>query len=232
MQLGKGCIVDRSSALETSDRLLEDVKSLLANHPASKQVGPGRPAVGVGVDPLLRSCIALCYAAWEVYVEEALYGAVDCLLDNLEAKELPSVLRKWIAIEFGKSDPWKFAGNGWKNETRNLVSLRLYGQDGQNGFNSANSRAVKSLYSNVLGYDPLAEIKWQRMSNEKVLKEIEALVHERGAIVHTGMSAGDEKAKGKLSLRVVRARISFVERLREEFDDKLTSFITDLVDGR
>lgn len=212
-------------ALEASKRLLEDVNSLLENHPASKQVRPGRPSAGVGVDPLLRSCVALCYAAWEVYVEEALHGAVEHLLNNLDAQSLPSSLRNWIASEYGKNDPWNFAGEGWKAETRNLIGLRLYGKDGQNGFNSANAKAVKKLYGDILGYEPLSEISWQSMSNDRVVREIEALVYERGAIVHTGVSVSGEKAKGKLSFKTVSSRVLFIERLCEDFNRKLVDFL-------
>lgn len=218
-----------TKALEASERLLKDVKSLLENHPASKQVGRGRPTAGVGVDPLLRSCVALCYAAWEVYVEEAMHGAVEHLLSNLAAQDLPSELRKWIASEYGKNDPWKFAGDGWKTEARNLINLRLYGRDGQNGFNSANAKAVKRLYGDVLGYEPLSEISWKNMSNERVVEEVELLVYERGAIVHTGTSLSEEKSKGKLSIKIVRSRIAFIDRLCQEFDRKLVAFLVQTV---
>ncbi|UZD61120.1 HEPN domain-containing protein [Brevibacterium sp. JSBI002] len=220
-----------SKALEASKILLDDVKSLLENHPAANQAKRGRPTGGVGVDPLLRSCVALCYAAWEVYVEEALHGAVEYIIENLDADRLPASLRKWVATTYGKNDPWKFAGDGWKLECMNLINLRLYGKDGQNGFNSANSKAVKSLYLEILGYEPLSEISWQGMPNQRVVEEIEALVYERGAIVHTGVAASDGKAKGKLGLPVVRSQIDFIKRLREQFDSKLNLYLSELVGG-
>lgn len=216
------------AALETSGRLLEDVESLLENHPAAKQTKPGRPAAGVGVDPLLRSCVALCYAAWEVYVEEALRGAVEYLLDNLDAGDLPTALRNWVASENKKCDPWNFAGEGWKEETRKNLRVRLYGEDGQNGFNSANAKAVSRLYRDVLGYEPLSEVRWQRASNKWVVDGIDALVYERGAIVHTGTTSDDPKFKGKLDITKVRSRLLFIGRLRNEFDRRLVDHLESL----
>jgi hypothetical protein len=205
------------SALQASSGLLDDVRSLLEHHPASKLTGPGRPASAPGVDPLLRSCVALCYTAWEVYVEEALRETVDHLLDHLDAGGLPEALRKWVASN-GEANPWLFAGEGWKAEARARVSRRLDGDGGKYGFNTASPDGVIALYMQVLGYEPLTSVSWQRQSNTKVLAAIGDLVKVRGEIVHRGSTPG------ALDIAGVRNWISFVDRLCGKFDGFLVEF--------
>lgn len=100
------------TALKTAAKLLSDVDSLLDLHPASKDHKAGT-STALGYGPLLRSGVALCYTAWEVYVEEALVETVEWLLENLEPQELPKAMREWVAKD--RPDPWLFVGgvNGW-----------------------------------------------------------------------------------------------------------------------
>ncbi len=109
------------SALGAAVNLLSDVDSLLENHPASKDPKSGKPA-GSEYGPLLRSGTALCYTAWEVYVEEALIETVEWLLENRQPQELPKAMRDWVAKE--SSDPWAFVGDLWRSEVLRLVRNR------------------------------------------------------------------------------------------------------------
>jgi len=205
------------TALEASDSLLEDVRSLLEHHPASKLTGPGRPEAVPGVDPLLRACVALCYTAWEVYVEEALRETVEDLLNRHEAQTLPQALRDWVAGN-AKTDPWAFAGDGWVDEVRNQLARRLDGNGGKYGFNTASTDGVITLYKQVLGYEPLTKVSWQGYSNSKVMRDIGTLVEVRGEIVHKGSTPG------ALNINGVRTWVAFVERLCRKFDSLLVKF--------
>lgn len=199
------------SALAASDVLLEDVRSLMENHPASKLTGPGRPAAAPGVDPLLRAGVSLCYTEWEVYVEEALRETVSGLLKGDDHRVLPTSLREWVMAK-AKSDPWAFAGGGWKSVVTAELDKRLDGNSGKFGFNTASPDGVIKLYKEVLGFEPLTGVSWQRYSNDKVLADIGTLVEVRGEIVHRGTTPG------ALDINGVRTWANFVERLCAKFD--------------
>lgn len=204
------------SALEAAASLLRDVDSLLDHHPVQKDPKRGRPA-GPGYGPLLRSGTALCYTAWEVYVEEALVETVSWLLENLQPIELPKDLREWVARK--KPDPWAFVGDSWRSEVLALVRSRLEGDEqGRYGFNTASVSGVEHLYQDVLGFSPLREICWQKKTNAAVRKDISTLVEVRGEIVHKGTMPG------ALNLRVVRGWANFVRRLTEKFDGCMVEF--------
>lgn len=205
------------TALEASDALLEDVRSLLEHHPASKLQGPGRPASAPGVDPLLRACVSLCYTAWEVYVEEALRETVADLLSRDDPQGLPSSLRDWVTAK-AKTDPWAFAGDGWKSVVAAELDKRLDGSGGKFGFNTASPDGVIKLYKEVLGYEPLTIVSWQGYANDKVLADIGTLVEVRGEIVHRGTTPGVLDFKG------VRTWRAFIERLCTKFDARLVEF--------
>lgn len=205
------------TALEASDILLEDVRSLLEHHPASKLTGPGRPASAPGIDPLLRACVSLCYTAWEVYVEEALRESVADLVNRDDPRRLPESLREWVTAK-AKSDPWAFAGGGWKLVAEAELDRRLDGSGGKYGFNTASPNGVIKLYKEVLGFEPLTKVSWQSYANDKVLAEVGKLVEVRGEIVHRGTTPG------ALDFNGVRAWIKFVERLCQKFDARLKEF--------
>lgn len=204
------------SALDAAKRLLGDVDSLLDHHPAQRDPKPGKPT-GPGYGPLLRAGTALCYTAWEVYVEEALLETTRCLLDNDDAQNLPSAMRSW-AVEQSR-DPWAFVGDSWKATVMELLRSRLEGDEqGRNGFNSASVPKVEGLYKQILGYSPIRDIRWPKRSNQSVREQISLLVHVRGEIVHRGSTPG------ALTLGGVRGWASFVRRLTEKFDERLVAF--------
>ena len=211
------------SALEAAASLLRDVDSLLDHHPAQKDPRPGEPA-GPGYAPLLRAGTALCYTAWEVYVEEALIETVTWLLKNMPPNELPEALREWVSQQSG--DPWAFVGDSWRSAVLELVRSRLEGDEqGRFGFNTASVPGVEGLYMQILGYSPLREIRWQKKANSAVRKDISTLVQVRGEIVHRGSTPG------ALSLGGVRSWADFVRRLTEKFDERIVEFRTGLASG-
>lgn len=211
-----------ASALELSKGMIEDVHSLLHHHPASKQEGRGRPETVPGIRPLLRACIALCYTAWEVYVEEALRETVEYLIESRDPDDLPTSLQNWVTKE-ASNDPWAFTGERWKDEVRNRVALRLDGTGGKGGFNAANPDNVDKLYAQILGIEPLKSVSWQNFKNEDVLKTVALLVSVRGEIVHRGTTRGDVDING------VRDWVNFIERLCTQFERKLDAYRTGAV---
>lgn len=208
-----------TTALEASNSLLDDVDSLLDHHPAQKDPKPGKPA-GAGYGPLLRAGTALSYTAWEVYVEEALLETVQWLVDNNEPSDLPKEFRAWVTDQ--TSDPWAFVGDSWRTIVVDLVRSRLEGDEtGRYGFNTASVPKVQGLYLQVLGVNPLAEVRWQKKTNASIRKDISTLVNVRGEIVHRGSTPG------ALNLRGVRAWADFVRRLTSKFDEQLHGFRSD-----
>lgn len=215
--------MNSGAALNAAESLLGDVDSLLDHHPAQKDPKPGKPP-GPGYGPLLRAGTALCYTAWEVYVEEALLETVQWLLDNSSAEDLPQALRTWVAEQSG--DPWEFVGDSWRSAVLELVRSRLEGDgQGRYGFNTASVPNVEGLYNQILGFNPLREIRWQKKANRSVRKDISDLVEVRGEIVHRGTTPG------ALALGGVRAWADFVRRLTVKFDEKLVEFRSDLNTG-
>lgn len=211
------------SAVDAAKSLLEDVASLLDHHPAQKDPKPGKPA-GSGYGPLLRAGTALCYTAWEVYVEEALLETVGWLLDNKSPDELPQALRSWVSAQ--SSDPWAFVGDSWRSAVLGHVRSRLEGDEqGRYGFNTASVSGVESLYKQILGYSPLRDVRWQKKPNAAVRKDISTLVKVRGEIVHRGSTPG------ALSLGVVRSWADFVRRLTEKFNASLVEFRSNTTSG-
>ena len=211
------------SALEAAANLLSDVDSLLEHHPASKEPKPGKPA-GPGHGPLLRAGTALCYTAWEVYVEEALIETVGWLLENLQPLELPQAMREWVAEK--ANDPWLFVGESWRSEVLSLVRNRVEGDaQGRYGFNTASVSNVESLYKEILGVEPLRGVRWQKTSNAAVRKDISLLVQVRGEIVHKGTTPG------ALTLGAVRGWADFVRRLTKKFDERMVEFRSGLASG-
>lgn len=211
------------SALEAAASLLKDVDSLLDHHPAQKDPRPGKPA-GPGYGPLLRAGTALCYTAWEVYVEEALIETVTWLVDNKPPSELPEALRTWVSQQSG--DPWSFVGDSWRSAVLDLVHSRVEGDEqGRYGFNTASVQGIEGLYLQILGYCPLRDIRWQKKANGAVRKDISTLVRVRGEIVHRGSTPG------ALSLGGVRSWASFVRRVTEKFDERMVEFRSGFTSG-
>ncbi|MHA7619969.1 HEPN domain-containing protein [Cellulosimicrobium cellulans] len=208
-------------AVDRARQVLEDVYSLLQHHPAQQDPKAGRPA-GPGYGHLLRSGVALAYTAWEVYVEEALRETVEHLVTSCEPDHLPKDLRAWVVEK--TSDPWAFVGTGWRGQVLVLVEQRLEGDGtGKFGFNTANVSNVEALYSQVLGFSPLREVKWPKKSNASVRKSIEELVSVRGEIVHKGTTPGS------LTLDKVRRWADFVKRLSEGMDKQLETYRQEMV---
>ncbi|MDK9661417.1 hypothetical protein [Propionibacterium freudenreichii] len=207
-----------STAFEAAESLLGDVASLLENHPAQQDPKPGKPA-GPGYGPLLRASTALCYTAWEVYVEECLLETVEWLLKNKAVGDLPDALRSWVGNQ--GCDPWAFVGNSWQTAVLELVRLRVEGDEqGRYGFNTASVPGVEGLYVQILGFCPLREISWQKKTNKSVRKDISTLVVVRGEIVHKGSTPKS------LTLGRVRSWADFVRRLTEKFDEHMVEFRT------
>lgn len=204
------------SALEAARSLLNDVEILLSHHPATEDPRRGRPA-GPSYGPLLRASTALCYTAWEVYVEEALVETVDWLVANRSPREFPKALREWIVANI--ADPWDLVDAAWHDKVHDAVRDRVDGDDeGRFGFNTANVSNVESLYQELFGVSPLREVSWQGKANREVRKDVARLVKIRGQIVHRGSTPGT------LDLAGAKAWASFVRRLIEKFDDRLAVF--------
>ena len=211
------------SALETAAKLLSDVDSLLDLHPASNDHKPGT-STALGYGPLLRSGVALCYTAWEVYVEEALIETVEWLLENLEPQELPKAMREWVAKD--RPDPWLFVGDSWRAESLRRVQAHIEGDDeGRYGFNAARVGKVIRLYTDILGFDPLSSVTWQNKTNAAVKNGVADLFTIRGEIVHKGATPG------YLNLGGARGWVDFVRRLTEKFNACLVEFRSGLTSG-
>ncbi|MET8198005.1 hypothetical protein [Micromonospora taraxaci] len=98
-----------SKALERLGVMLGDVDNLLDYHPAAKEPVRGRPPGNL--KPLLRSCVVLTYAAWEVYVEDSMIEAAESIAESASGPvQVPATLRAFVTSWC--KDPWCLAG-GW-----------------------------------------------------------------------------------------------------------------------
>jgi hypothetical protein len=195
---------------------LADVDNLLKKHPAAMNVAPGRPTSDEG--PLIRASVLLTYAAWEVYVEDALIWAVERLVERLAPPELPDETRKFVADS--QDDPWILAGEGWRKATLRAVNTRVRGGDqGSFGLNTAGPGQVINLYKSVLGAQPLNECSWPGRNVQGVKRHLAKLVEIRGNIAHSGQSPGS------LHLKDARDWCKFVARLAKCHDQRLAQWV-------
>ncbi len=205
-------------ALKALQTALGDVDNLIEHHPKAADPGRGRPTTDEG--PLLRSCVLLTYAAWEVYVEDGLIWAVEQLAHRSAPDHLPPALRKFVAAAVG-ADPWQLAGAAWRAATVAAVTARVRGTEDADsvGVNTAGPGQVIALHDEVLGVRLLNHCRWQKMSTGKVKGELASFVRIRGAIAHTG------QPPGPLHLKDVRDWRAFVKRLAETLDRHLEVWV-------
>lgn len=191
----------------TFDSLMQDVQNLDALHPAPKGTR-GRPPGDTG--PLLRSMVVLLHTAWENYVEQVALEGLDFLLSEIgqDHAKLPHALRQKVGAS---KNPWALAGTLWQSEARQAV-LTETGR-----LNTPNVEKTENLLELAFGFSSgLHNIKWQKMSNAKILTNIDAFVQDiRGEIVHKGTTPGALNKAG------VTSWITFFANLTSRLDKKI-----------
>ncbi|MEU4377354.1 HEPN domain-containing protein [Pseudonocardia alni] len=205
-------------ALQAAQTLLSDVDVLIRTAEQATGGTPGRPAGDLG--PLKRAATALCYTAWEVYVEDSLIWLAERAGTVSTPGDLPAALRVATEQHAKGSDPWILAGEGWRQAVADVVTdaTRGRGEDGSGGLNTANSQNVEKLQQRFLGESLLAKCRWQRRTNAGVRHEIDRLVTVRGRIVHRGETPDD------LELEGVRFWRRFINRLCEKLDGHVEAY--------
>lgn len=209
-----------TDALEALRTALADVDNLLDHHPKSKAPQAGRPATQEG--PLLRSCVLLTYAAWEVYVEDSLLWVTGKLCERESPEDIPPSLRDFVAKSASvRADPWLLAGESWRKIILDQVTILVRGAgDGTSfGMNTASPEKINSLHQKVLGSRPLNACNWQGVSNIKAKAELASFVEIRGSIAHTG------KSPGALHLKGTRGWQNFISRLADRLDHELEAIL-------
>lgn len=214
-----------TSALAKLERQLLDVDNLIERHPSragDPQDRPTRRPPGEH-GPLLRSCVLLTYAAWEVYAEDSVVAAVETLVTDGSLDQLPKALRDFAAQG---ADPWTFAGDGWRQAVLSSVILRVRGDEtstsaGTFGINSAGPGQLMKLHGEVLGDRPLNRCRWQGRSSTSVKQHLALLVEVRGSIAHTGTTPGN------LNLDGVEAWRSFIWLLGQKLDAQLDAIVAE-----
>ena len=209
-----------SKALDRLGVMLGDVDNLLDYHPAAAAPARGRPPGDL--KPLLRSCVVLTYAAWEVYVEDGMIEAAESVAQSSSGPgEVPAALRAFVASWC--KDPWWLAGDGWRKTITDAVTEHVRGDEAITfGINTAGPKQVSELHRDVLGVDLLKQCKWQNMPNAKVRSELAALVRIRGKIAHAGTTPGELDLKGTRSWR------DFIDRLARTLDARLDDWLSSL----
>jgi RiboL-PSP-HEPN len=207
-------------ALDALATALGDVDNLIQHHPKAVNPSPGRPTGDEG--PLLRSCILLTYAAWEVYIENSLIWAVEELANRSSPSQLPEALREFVAAAV-RSDSWTLSGDGWRDATKAVVKVRVRGDEdnGSFGMNTAGPGQIIALHEQVLGTNLLNECGWHMMRTDRIKTELASLIEIRGCIAHTG------QALGPLELGGVREWRAFVQRLAGQIDRQLEQWVAD-----
>lgn len=174
-----------SDALAHFQLLLADVDNLIEHHPKFVEPLPGRPTSDEG--PLLRSCIVLTYAAWEVYFEDSLIEA-SLILSRGERSDLPQATLDYVAKK-SRETPWSLADAGWRNELVRIVTERVRGTPNNAssfGVNTAGPGIVNSLLDEILGVRTLNQCAWKGAKSDTVKSKLSALVKLRGDIAHGG----------------------------------------------
>jgi hypothetical protein len=196
---------------ETFHSLMQDVQNLDALHPAPKGT-PGRPPGDSG--PLLRSIVVLLHTAWENYVEQVALEGLDFLLEEIgqDHTKLPHALKAKVAVA---KNPWALAGILWQTEAREAVRREAA------KLNTPNVANTESLLDLALGMpEALHGVRWQKMSNPKVVANIDEFVHDiRGEIVHKGSTPGT------LNKADVGAWITFFANLTLRLDNKIGEYL-------
>ncbi|WP_448062419.1 hypothetical protein [Cellulomonas hominis] len=212
-----------TTALAKLERQLQDVDNLIERHPSRSGPPEDRPTrrpLGEH-GPLLRSCVLLTYAAWEVYAEDSVVAAVKTLVTDGSLGQLPTALRDFVAQD---ADPWSFAGDGWRQVVLDRVILRVRGDEtstsaGTFGINSAGPGQLMKLHEEVFGDRPLNRCSWPGRSTKRVKERLALLVEVRGSIAHTGTTPGN------LNLDGTEAWRGFIWRLGEKLDAEIDAIV-------
>ena len=204
-------------ALASLEVALGDVDNLIAHHPKSANPGRGRPLTDEG--PLLRSCIVLLYAAWEVYVEDGVIWAVEQITDGTQTANLPDALRAFVAART-VGDPWRLAGDGWRDVcVAEVITLARGDEAGSFGINTAGPRQIASFHNKILGENLLDRCRWSKKTTTLIKKQLAEFVTIRGAIAHTGHPLG------ALHLAGVRSWQNLILRLARNLDSHLEAWV-------
>lgn len=204
-------------AFDALEIALGDVDNLIAHHPKTANPARGRPLSDEG--PLLRSCIVLLYAAWEVYAEDGVVWAVEEITAGGSADDLPEALRTFVG-ERAVGDPWRLAGENWREVcVDEVISLARGDDTGSFGINTAGPRQIASLHQKILGENLLNKCRWGKKKTELVKKQLAEFVTIRGAIAHTGQPPGTPH------LANVRSWHNFIRRLAQNLDGHLEAWV-------
>lgn len=210
-----------SDALDHFEALMSDVDNLIEHHPKFLEPLQGRPSADEG--PLLRSCIVLIYAAWEVYFEDSLIETAK-LLSERKRDDIPQKTQDYLAAKVS-GDPWRLADDGWRSALVEVVRETVRGREdeqGSYGVNTASAKTVSLLQHQILGVSVLDRSTWNargRNTAKGVKDRLTELVKLRGEIAHTG------RPLTTLHLAHVRKWRNFVNRLAHTHDEKLTTWL-------
>lgn len=215
-----------TTALARLQTQMTDVDALISLHPNRQPTvsvsGAGRPAGNQG--PLLRSCVLLAYAAWEVYAEESALAAATSVAEGATREQLPESLKTFVTTNLG-GDPWVLAGEGWRRVLVDQVTLRVRGDEGNDhgefGINTAGPRQVAALHQELFGKRLINDCAWRNANNAWVKAELNKLVKVRGSIAHKGT------ALGSLNLDGVESWRSYVVKLAEVLDGKIDAWVAE-----
>jgi hypothetical protein len=204
-------------ALAALEVALGDVENLIAHHPKSANPGRGRPTTDEG--PLLRSCVVLLYAAWEVYIEDSVIWAVGQVTATGETADLPDALRSFVA-DRTVTDPWRLAGDGWRQVCVDEVTTLARGNAaGSFGINTAGPKQIAVLHNQILGVNLLDRCRWNKKPTKAIKSDLALLISVRGEIAHTGQTPG------ALHLAGVRSWQNFIQRLARKLDGHLEAWV-------
>lgn len=210
-----------SAALDHFESLMSDVGNLIEHHPKFLEPVQGRPVNDEG--PLLRSCIVLIYAAWEVYFEDSLIEAATELAQR-ERSYIPSETLDYLAANVS-GDPWRLADDGWRSALVEVVTEAVRGredEEGSFGVNTASPKTVSLLQHKILGASIIDRSTWSargRSTGKGVKDQLTKLVRLRGEIAHTG------RPLTPLHLKHVRDWQNFTRRLATTHDEKMSAWL-------
>ena len=152
----------------------------------------------------------LLHTAWENYVERVAIEGLEFLLGQIgsDHPKLHHALEQKLAA---LKSPWALAGMGWQAEARNAVGQQV------ERLNTPDVVNTEKLLDLAIGLpDALHDVSWPKMSEAKVLANVDEFVHDiRGEIVHRGTAPGPLHKGG------VKSWINFFDGLVTRLDKKI-----------
>ena len=185
---------------------------------------------GKTISVVYKSSVVISVAYWEKYIEDLLSRGCDFVAEGLRNPlYLPKETRKAIVESIVKHDPnsidyingiWDFSGEGWTKQYKNYVDKVI------RGFNTADSKNVKEVFSKVFGIQDVFQ-NWTPIDPSMSTALLDQLLSKRHQIAH-----GSSEAMKGVDSRLIISSIHLLMELAEHCEKVVWSQIVLIVKNR